>query len=65
MADFALWINACEESLGMRPGEALTTRKSSEPKEPLLGFLFRSSRRLLLLPVAGGFELLQSCFRFF
>jgi putative DNA primase/helicase len=25
MADFALWINACEGSLGMRPGEALAT----------------------------------------
>jgi len=24
MADFAIWINACEESLGMNPGEALT-----------------------------------------
>ena len=24
MADFALWVNACEESLGMKPGEALT-----------------------------------------
>jgi hypothetical protein len=24
MADFALWVNACEGSLGMRPGEALT-----------------------------------------
>jgi hypothetical protein len=25
MADFALWVNACEGSLGMKPGEALTT----------------------------------------
>jgi hypothetical protein len=25
MADFALWVNACEGSLGMRPGEASTT----------------------------------------
>ncbi len=25
MADFALWVNACEGSLGMRPGEALNT----------------------------------------
>jgi hypothetical protein len=24
MADFALWVNACEECLGMKPGEALT-----------------------------------------
>jgi len=24
MADFALWVNACEESLGMKPGEAVT-----------------------------------------
>ena len=23
MADFAIWVNACEESLGMKPGEAL------------------------------------------
>jgi hypothetical protein len=25
MADFALWVSACEESLGTRPGEALTS----------------------------------------
>ncbi len=25
MADFAIWVSACEESLGMKPGEALTT----------------------------------------
>jgi hypothetical protein len=25
MADFALWVNACEERLGIRPGEALIT----------------------------------------
>jgi hypothetical protein len=24
MADFAIWINACEESLGMKPGDALS-----------------------------------------
>ena len=24
MADFALWVSACEESLGMKPGEALS-----------------------------------------
>jgi hypothetical protein len=24
MADFAIWVNACEESLGMKPGEALS-----------------------------------------
>ncbi len=24
MADFAIWVNACEDSLGMKPGEALT-----------------------------------------
>jgi hypothetical protein len=29
MADFALWIKACEESLGMKPGEALTTYQSN------------------------------------
>ncbi|MGO9607105.1 MAG: hypothetical protein ACLQAT_27560 [Candidatus Binataceae bacterium] len=29
MADFALWVNACEESLGMQPGEALTTYQSN------------------------------------
>jgi len=29
MADFALWVSACEESLGMRPGETLTTYKSN------------------------------------
>jgi hypothetical protein len=25
MADFALWVNACEGNLGMRPGEAMVT----------------------------------------
>jgi hypothetical protein len=29
MADFAVWVNACEESLGIRPGEALTTYQSN------------------------------------
>jgi len=29
MADFAIWVNPCEESLGMRPGEALTTYQSN------------------------------------
>ncbi len=29
MADFAIWVNACEESLGMKPGEALTTYQSN------------------------------------
>jgi hypothetical protein len=29
MADFALWVNACEESLGMRPGEVLTTYRAN------------------------------------
>ena len=29
MADFALWVNACEESLGMKPGEALATYQSN------------------------------------
>ena len=29
MADFAIWISACEESLGMKPGEALTTYQSN------------------------------------
>ena len=29
MADFALWVNACEESLGMKPGEALTAYQSN------------------------------------
>ncbi len=29
MADFAFWVNACEESLGMQPGEALTTYQSN------------------------------------
>ena len=29
MADFALWVNACEESLGMKPGEALTAYLSN------------------------------------
>jgi hypothetical protein len=28
MADFAIWLNACEESLGMRPGEAVRSRNS-------------------------------------
>ena len=29
MADFVLWVNACEESLEMKPGEALTTYQSN------------------------------------
>src|SRR5277367_2888089 len=29
MADFALWVNACEESLGMEPGEALSAYQSN------------------------------------
>src|SRR5271168_2929203 len=29
MADFAIWIGACEESLGMEPGEALTAYRSN------------------------------------
>src|SRR5271154_2400658 len=29
MADFAIWINACEERLGMKPGEALTAYQSN------------------------------------
>jgi len=29
MADFALWVNACEESLGMKPGEALSAYQSN------------------------------------
>jgi hypothetical protein len=29
MADFALWVNACEKSLGMKPGEALTAYQSN------------------------------------
>src|SRR5208282_5271621 len=29
MADFAIWINACEERLGMNPGEALTAYQSN------------------------------------
>src|SRR5260370_6069172 len=29
MADFALWVNACEESLGMKPGEALSVYQSN------------------------------------
>jgi hypothetical protein len=29
MADFAIWVNACEESLGMKPGEALAAYESN------------------------------------
>src|SRR5277367_2497358 len=29
MADFAIWIGACEESLGMEPGEALAAYRSN------------------------------------
>jgi hypothetical protein len=29
MADFAIWINACEESLGMGPGEAVTAHRAN------------------------------------
>jgi len=29
MADFAIWVNACEESLGMKPGEALSAYQSN------------------------------------
>src|SRR5271168_2156529 len=29
MADFALWVKACEESLGLKPGEALSAYQSN------------------------------------
>ena len=29
MADFAIWVNACEEGLGMKPGEALAAYQSN------------------------------------
>jgi putative DNA primase/helicase len=29
MADFAIWVNACEEGLGMKSGEGLTTYQSN------------------------------------
>ena len=29
MADFAIWVNACEEILGMKPGEALSAYQSN------------------------------------
>src|SRR5271169_5413202 len=29
MADFAIWVSACEERLGMKPGEALSTYQSN------------------------------------
>ena len=29
MADFAIWVKACEESLGMKPGEALAAYQSN------------------------------------
>jgi putative DNA primase/helicase len=29
MADFAIWVSACEESLGMKPGEALAAYQSN------------------------------------
>jgi hypothetical protein len=29
MADFAIWVSACEESLGMKPGEALASYQSN------------------------------------
>jgi hypothetical protein len=29
MADFAIWMNACEERLGMKPGEALAAYRSN------------------------------------
>ena len=29
MADFAIWLNACEDSLGMKPGEALGAYQSN------------------------------------
>jgi hypothetical protein len=29
MADFAIWISACEEGLGMKPGEALSAYQSN------------------------------------
>jgi len=29
MADFAIWVNACEESLGMKPGEAVAAYQSN------------------------------------
>lgn len=36
MADFALWIGACEESLGMKPGEALAAYQSNRTETQYL-----------------------------
>src|SRR5580658_7188361 len=36
MADFAIWVNACEESLGMKPGEALAAYQSNRTETQTL-----------------------------
>ena len=52
IADFALWVNACEESLGMKPGEALTAYKSN-----------RAEARNLALEASPVYELLREVAR--
>ena len=38
LADFALWVSACEEALGMKPGEAVTAcwANSAEARDLVL-----------------------------
>jgi hypothetical protein len=40
MADLAIWVNACEESLGMKPGEALATYQSNRAEAHNLALEF-------------------------
>ena len=40
MADFALWVKACEESLGMKPGEALVAYQSNRAEAHKLALEF-------------------------
>jgi len=40
MADFAICVSACEESLGMKPGEALTTYHSNRAETHTLALEF-------------------------
>ncbi|MGO9606878.1 MAG: hypothetical protein ACLQAT_26390 [Candidatus Binataceae bacterium] len=52
MADFAIWVNACEEGLGMKPGEALATYQSN-----------RAETRNLALEASPVYEALREVAR--
>ncbi len=52
MADFAIWVNACEEGLGMQPGEALAAYQSN-----------RAETRNLALEASPVYEALREVAR--